>query len=209
MDKRQVLEIARDSSAMSEAAITGGVDEADAGGQLVVVGSKNPVKIAAVKGAFTAVWPSISWTFQGLDVASGVPDQPMGDAETLEGARNRAARCRELRPDAAFTVGCEGGCEVVGDEMTCLAWMSVHSAKGVEGKASAARFFLPKSMSSLVASGIELGFATDKVFKKHNSKQAGGCIGSLTNCMITRESYYHQPLIMALLPFINHDMYAE
>jgi non-canonical (house-cleaning) NTP pyrophosphatase len=57
--------------------------------------------------------------------------------------------------------------------------------------------------------GIELGFATDKVFKKHNSKQAGGCIGSLTNCMITRESYYHQPLIMALLPFINHDMYAE
>jgi hypothetical protein len=80
-------------------------------------------------------------------------DQPMGDAETLEGARNRAARCRELRPDAAFTVGCEGGCEVVGDEMTCLAWMSVQSAKGVEGKASAARFFLPKSMSSLVASG--------------------------------------------------------
>jgi hypothetical protein len=72
MDKRQVLEIARDSSAMSDAAITGGVDEADAGGQLVVVGSKNPVKIAAVKGAFTAVWPSISWTFQGLDVASGV-----------------------------------------------------------------------------------------------------------------------------------------
>mmetsp|Transcript_28089 Transcript_28089/g.83931 ORF Transcript_28089/g.83931 Transcript_28089/m.83931 type:complete len:198 (-) Transcript_28089:192-785(-) len=175
----------------------------------VVVGSKNPVKIAAVEGAFAAVFPTTSFAFEGVDVGSGVADQPMGDAETLQGAQNRAARCREARPTAAFTVGLEGGCKVVGGDMACIAWMCVLDSTGTEGKASAAQFLLPRAMSRLVESGLELGDATDKIFKKHNSKQAGGCIGSLTNGLITRAQYYHQPLIMALLPFTNREMYAE
>lgn len=47
--------------------------EGPAGGDvLVVVGSKNPVKIAAVRGAFAAVWPDLTITIEGLDVPSGV-----------------------------------------------------------------------------------------------------------------------------------------
>jgi len=40
--------------------------------KLVIVGSKNPVKITAVKDAFEAVWPDGSFSFEGMDVPSGV-----------------------------------------------------------------------------------------------------------------------------------------
>lgn len=42
---------------------------------------------------------------------------------------------------------------MIGDDMACLAWMAVQGKDGVEGKANAAQFFLPRSMSSLVESG--------------------------------------------------------
>ena len=79
----------------------------------------------------------------------------MGDEETLQGARNRAAAVREhlgLR-DAAYTVGLEGGCKLIDGKMACMAWMCVQSAEGVEGIGCAALFFLPKSMSKLIESG--------------------------------------------------------
>ena len=71
----------------------------------------------------------------------------------MQGARNRAAACRERRPDAAFAVGLEGGCKVDGGQMACLAWMCILDAEGVEGRGCAALFYLPKSMAKLVESG--------------------------------------------------------
>jgi hypothetical protein len=87
--------------------------------------------------------------------ASFAGDQPMGDEETLQGARNRATACRDHLDarDAAFTVGIEGGCKIIDGKMACMAWMCVQAADGVEGVGCAALFFLPKSMSRLVESG--------------------------------------------------------
>ena len=49
--------------------------------QTVAIGSKNRVKIAAVESVLTrAGWNA---TITGIDVPSGVPDQPMGDDETI------------------------------------------------------------------------------------------------------------------------------
>ena len=54
----------------------------------VVVGSTNPVKVAAVRAVILCRWPQCVVT--GIAVASGVPAQPFGDEQTQAGARERA-----------------------------------------------------------------------------------------------------------------------
>ena len=56
---------------------------------LVLVGSKNPVKIACTEDAFTRAFNK-GFLVEGINAASEVSAQPMGDQETLLGAKNRA-----------------------------------------------------------------------------------------------------------------------
>ncbi|HQM15875.1 MAG TPA: inosine/xanthosine triphosphatase [Candidatus Woesebacteria bacterium] len=53
-----------------------------------VVGSLNPVKINAVRLALASRWPSA--LVVGFETESGVPAQPMSDAQTRKGSINRA-----------------------------------------------------------------------------------------------------------------------
>ena len=57
----------------------------------VAVGSKNPVKLAAVRQAFFRAFPDRPLVCVGHDVPSGVSDQPWGHDETEMGARQRAS----------------------------------------------------------------------------------------------------------------------
>ena len=74
----------------------------------VAIGSKNPVKIEAVKEAFGKVWPDQDFEFIGIEVPSGVPDQPMSDEESIKGATTRANNALD-RLNADFGIGLEGG----------------------------------------------------------------------------------------------------
>lgn len=77
-------------------------ESADPRPQTVIVASHNPVKIDAALQGFSDMFPKAVFTVRGVSVPSGVPEQPLGDAETLQGAMNRAQRARELEPDADF-----------------------------------------------------------------------------------------------------------
>ncbi|KAJ2972514.1 hypothetical protein NQ176_g7113 [Zarea fungicola] len=63
--------------------------------QEIIVASKNPVKIQAAHDGFQRMFPDIAFTVRGLSVPSGVPDQPLTDEETLQGALNRAPLAAE------------------------------------------------------------------------------------------------------------------
>jgi non-canonical (house-cleaning) NTP pyrophosphatase len=54
---------------------------------------------------------------------------------------------------------------------------------------------------------MELGHADDLVFQAQNSKQQGGSVGLLTHGLITREAYYQQAMVLALIPFLNESLY--
>ena len=56
---------------------------------LVIVGSRNPVKISCTEAGFHQAFDS-SYLVEGLNVGSGVAAQPVGDAQTYQGALNRA-----------------------------------------------------------------------------------------------------------------------
>jgi len=172
----------------------------------VVVGSENPVKVRAVRRAFGRLFGAGAIEVVGLAVPSGVPGQPRTDAETRAGAENRAERLAELRPDADFRVGIEGGVEDGAPGMSAFAWVVVRSADLV-GRARSGSFVLPPSVADLVRDGRELGEADDMVFQRRHSKRDIGAIGLLTGGVVDRAALYEHAVVLALVPFRNPDLY--
>lgn len=177
-----------------------------AGGPAIIVASTNPVKIEATRRAFAALFPAESWPVQGLALPSGVANQPFSEAETRQGAYNRAEAARAARPEAAFWVGIEGGVAPMPDGLGAFAWVVV-LGPSQRGQARTATFMLPPRIAELLVQGWELGAADDLVFGQTNSKQANGAIGLLTGDLIVRETLYRPAVIMALIPICRPDLY--
>jgi len=172
----------------------------------VIIASKNPVKIEAVKQGFEKMFPDDKFEFLGVSVSSGVNDQPFDNEETLKGATNRADNAFTETKVADFYVGIEGGVEPINEEMEAFAWVVVRSGKKY-GKSRTGTFFLPKEVVRLIKEGKELGEADDIVFKRNNSKQQNGAVGILTGNVIDRTKYYSEAVILALIPFKNGSLY--
>lgn len=174
----------------------------------IVVASMNPVKLRAVQDGFARMFPGRQFEVTACSVPSGVSNQPLSSAETLQGALNRSRRAAEIHPAANYWVGIEGGVELGdGGEMQAFAWVVVRSPHGV-GKGRTGTFFLPPQVAELVRQGMELGEADDIVFGRSNSKQQNGAIGILTGDVIDRARLYEPAVIFALIPFVNPALYA-
>lgn len=174
----------------------------------IIVASSNPVKIAAVRRGFAAVFPDLAFEISGQSVPSGVSVQPMTDRETLAGARNRAENARSAVPEAEFWAGVEGGVEDGPDGMQAFAWIVVLGRDRI-GEARTGAFLLPPKIAELVRQGVELGEADDIVFGRSNSKQKDGAVGILTGGLIDRTGYYEHAVILALIPFLKPDLFTE
>ena len=144
----------------------------------VVVGSTNPVKLAAVRAVIARVAPSA--TVQSAEVISGVADQPWGDEETQRGAAERARRAIESEDDADIGIGLEGGVvELNGAVRTC-AWAAVVARDGRVGTGGSMAMQLPEKVVALLKAGIELGHAMDTVAQLADTKRRSGAVGILT-----------------------------
>lgn len=172
----------------------------------IIIASKNPVKIQAVKNGFEKMFPSQEFEFVGVSVPSNVADQPFSNDETFRGAKNRADNAYSEIKVADFYVGIEGGIEQIENEMEAFAWVFIKSADKY-GKARTGTFFLPKQVVELIKEGKELGEADDIIFERNNSKQENGAVGILTGNIIDRTEYYTEAVILALIPFKNVDLY--
>ncbi len=172
----------------------------------IVVGSTNPVKIEATKIAFEKVWPGQTWLVEGWSVASSVSDQPMSDAETIEGATNRAKAAIKLTR-ADYGVGIEGGIQQIGDHWFDCGWVVVIDQKGTIGIGSSARVLTPPKMMEKIMAGKELGQVIDDFFETSNAKQSIGHFGLMTNHAITRTSGYVDGVVMALVRFLHPHLF--
>lgn len=170
----------------------------------IIVASQNPVKINAASEGFGAFFDPV--IVDGVSVKSGVSDQPMSDEETLEGARNRVANARKQFPEADFWIGIEGGLHREKEGLVAFAWVVI--SDGLQnGQSRTTSFLLPPKVAVLIDSGYELGIANDMVFKQHNSKQKSGAVGLLTGDKIDRTQLYRQAVQLALIPFLNKELY--
>jgi len=190
---------------------------------IVVCGTTNRGKLDAARAAFSAAFaprgaPAVD--VRGVPAASGVSDQPVGDAETRRGAFARAAGAAAAAAGAGadgavdFAVGMEGG--VVEDgvvlpgaraptpDLVCFAWMAVlHVPSSRWGWARTASFSLPPRVAALVRGGVELGEADDRVFGRRDSKLGEGAVGLLTHGGVGRPAYYAHALRLALARFLH------
>ena len=173
----------------------------------VIVASQNPVKQRAALVGFQEMFSNERFKLKGIAVPSGVSDQPMTDAETLQGALNRTKRAVEIVPEADYWVGVEGGVEAAANGLEAFAWIVVRSRDQV-GKARTATFSLPDQVAELVMQGVELGEADDIVFNRSNSKQENGAVGLLTGNVIDRVGLYAHAVVLALIPFKNEALFS-
>ncbi len=175
---------------------------------LIIVGSQNPVKISCTESAFSEAF-NRAVLVNGLGTSSGVSDQPRGDEETYLGAVNRAKNARSMFPEADYWVGIEGGVSEDAHGMYAFAWVHIENKAGQVGRSKTATFYLPSGIVELIDSGMELGSADDQFFSRNNSKHQGGSVGILTREILGRKSYYYQAVVLALIPFLNENLYEN
>ncbi len=173
----------------------------------VVVGSTNKVKIDSVIESFNGVFPNELWEVIGVDVDSGVSDQPLSEEETIEGARNRVLRCKELRA-ADYYVGIEGGLmKSTSGWMEC-GWIVIRNNKGVEGIASSPKIMISSKVYGFLSrDNNTLTDVCEKYFKVKNAGSKTGYFGLMTNGYVDRKRAYIDGVSFALSRFAHPELF--
>lgn len=170
----------------------------------IVVASANPAKISAVQLAFNQIFSGQTIECRGQSTASGVAAQPMSSEETLQGALNRLQAIAIAVPDADYYVALEAGLD--GD--CSFAWIAI-SHQGRISKTRSASLPLPPVALLAIQQGEELGDVMDLMFAQRNIKQQGGAIAMLTNHLLTRSGVYQQAIILAMIPYMQPQLFNQ
>ena len=172
----------------------------------IIVASTNPVKINCTLTAFEQVFPMENFEIDGVATPSGVSHQPKTEEETLQGAMNRIDYIKQYHKSADYYVSIEGGLKGTELGYDAFAWVVIQDNHKI-GRAQTATFELPKKLTHLIDKGMELGHADDLIFKRKDSKRKNGSVGLLTKNIIDRKEYYRHAVILALIPFLNEELY--
>lgn len=176
----------------------------------ILVGSKNPVKIEAVREAFGKYFGDVE--ISSFDAESGVSVQPVND-ETFRGAGNRAEHLFELNKagnlNADFFVGIEGGIIKIYEKWFAFGCMCVMDKNGRTGFGTSPHFELPDSITEKLLGGTELGDVMDEIMNQENTKQKQGAIGFFTNGVMHRKDLYVAGLTVAVIPFLHDKIYFQ
>lgn len=180
----------------------------------VRVGSANPPKVQAVRDALAALASGAD--VEGVAVASGVPEQPVGFAEITAGARNRARAAFASGP-CDLAVGYEDGLvEVPGGAER---WFNVGCAAVVSGAGEGIGFssgfaYPPVCAARAVAERAPIGDLFDALWRERHGGAKGppsalsqGNVGKLTNGALPRADYARQAVLCALVSFLHPDLY--
>ena len=176
----------------------------------ILVGSKNPVKLDAVKETFLMYFDSVD--IIGISVNSNVPDQPINN-DTYIGAKNRALELQKINDEksmnAEYFIGIEGGIQKIFDKWFAFGCMCIIKNDGKTSFGTSAHFELPENVTKQLLEGKELGHVMDKFMREKNTKQRGGAIAYFTNGRMNRKKLYIPGLISALIPFQHKDIYFK
>lgn len=156
----------------------------------VAIGSTNPIKIQAVKHAMEGHFPQLKVV--GVEVSSGVSEQPMSDDETQNGAENRARAALNAVTEANLGIGLEGGVQSMKRGLMNSVWCCIVDRDGDVCFANGERFYITKSVADKILAGEEMGPSLDKLTGEKDIKKGRGFIGLVTkNYMDRAEAYGH------------------
>ena len=174
---------------------------------MVQVGSLNPVKIQATRNVLEKFYTNI--TVSSVSVQSGVPDQPIGMDQTIEGAVNRAKEA--YVPESDLGVGIESG--LIGAPHTItgyvdMQWCAIHDGEKTTLGVSAG-FEYPPSVVEEVLSGKEVGDVMDQLTGVDDLGEKMGAVSYLSQGLLDRTGNTEQCVLMAMIPRLNEKIYFK
>lgn len=173
----------------------------------IAVGSTNPVKIEAVTRVVLKLFPHAKIT--GIEVSSGVSNQPKSEREAQKGALTRAKNALK-QTHADFGIGIEGAIRnVPGIGYFITPWGAIVNKKGDTGFGHGASCMLPKKFEKELLAGVELATVMDRESGLRNIKHKMGAFGILTKGLVNRVDAYEQMVAFAFAPFISPQYYKE
>lgn len=186
--------------------------EIDAEGRLrraarVAIGSDNPVKVEAARRAATRLFGQAE--VRGFAVASGVAIQPF-EAETWEGAEERARAALAAWPECDFGVGIEAGLfdiEAIGETMDVQACVVVdHAGRATRGQGPG--FGYPAHVVEQLRLGRSVGDIVAEMSGIADIGKKAGAVGWLSRGHMTRTALTEPAVLMAFLPRLRPELYG-
>ena len=193
----------------------------------VSVGTRNAAKLAAVRAAFAAYRPDVEVT--GVEVDSGVPEQPVGYAEIAGGARARA-RAAQVACAGDLAVGYEDGLLRLEDvaeesalgEATAGLIVNVGCAVVWDGERESLGFssgfaYPPDCAQTALDERAPIGDLFDRSWRAYArggpfsgpSGASEGNIGKLSLGVLLRSEYARHAVLCALVRFLHPALYGD
>jgi inosine/xanthosine triphosphatase len=177
----------------------------------IIVGSKNPNKVDAVRDVFVEQFKDEPIEVSLKDVLSDIPEQPLSLDVTIAGAINRAKNSFD-KTECDLSIGIEGGLIPVpyshSGYMQCEACV-IYDGKNVYLGLSGA-FSIPKNIvKSITEEGINLSEAS-RIHGYTKDDYVGykeGIVGILSKGMIDRKKYTEHAIHMALIHYISKEVF--
>ena len=172
----------------------------------VTVGSLNPVKLNATRNILEKIYGEID--ISSKDVDSGVPDQPFGLDQTIQGAMNRAKTAYSDECD--LSVGIESGLMETPNTLTGyidLQWCAIFDGKNITLGVSSG-FEYPPEVVKEVLSGVEVGDVMDRITGVANLGTKKGAVSHLSRDMLNRTENTEQCVLTAMIPRMNKELYS-
>jgi inosine/xanthosine triphosphatase len=175
----------------------------------ILVGTKNSGKVESVYECFSNHFSDLE--IQGVDVESGISEQPLSMKETVKGSKNRVLNlkkyCHENKISYDYLIGLEGG--VTKTNVGCFSFTvcCIMDKDGIISFGFSPMYLLPQKIVSRLFSGEELGPVMDEIIGESDTKVKLGAIGYLTDENINRKDLTKLAVEMALVPLQKKELY--
>jgi inosine/xanthosine triphosphatase len=201
---------ADDSGLISASRIVKG--EIDKEGRLlravrVAVGSTNKVKVDAVRNVFTQSFGLVE--VRGTETDQTAGKQPLGE-KTIEGAIQRARQAIG-HEKTDFGVGIEAGLffnKVLGKYLD-IQYCAIVDSSGRMTVGHGPGFEYPPEVIAEVLKGRTVGDTMSRITEIEDIGHKMGSVGYLSDGLIDRTSLTEIAVLMALIPRIRPELYAE
>lgn len=175
----------------------------------VLIGSKNPGKIAGAKEAFASFFEDVD--VKGYAVSSNVADEPVNE-DIYKGAKNRVDNLMKYAQDnnieADYFLGIESGITNLLGKWVITNVAVIKSKDGYESWGTSPSFPVPKKYVERIIQS-DLGILMDEIFNEHDLRSYKGGINFLTHDVISRIDLTKEAFIMALTQFINGNLWSD
>lgn len=173
---------------------------------VVVVGSRNPAKTMGTRKAFSNYFPDLE--VREVDATLAVRAQPLTLEETIEGALSRARLALKASNEVDFGVGVEAGLVAFGEESLNLQVAAVMDGRGRHTLGSSSGFMVPGTVvRQMQVGGVELDRFAKGLAESEKVREEDGVVYHLTKGVVSRVDMTAECVGMALVPWLNREIY--